>query len=195
MANTGKNLLALLLLILLAFPAGAAMDSWDTAKSRERCVVIGEGGDSLTISLAEGARIRIVSTDGVEEVVEVDLSGIEDIVEVALAQTKEIFADLAEMQIEMKLGSENSFTLYDGETEVFVDLEAIMAGVGRLLAEVCEDINYGYDDHTGGTLDEKRTYPDDGVNADKEDLQKELDELREELSRLRTELRHQRQRQ
>lgn len=172
--NSRNIVLAAGLVALLA-PAALAGDKTESDR-KSRHLVFGDEFENITIN-TEGSELTItMSEDGKSKVAVVDMSQ----VGLMLGETmSELTEALSELQMEFRMGQDNSISLAIEDEEWQVDLDAIMAEVGHALEGAFRDFD------TDNWSHHSHHYQADD---DTEDLQEELDALRDELKDLQREL-------
>lgn len=105
----------------------------------------------------------------------------------AMAGLDEVFAELEERQLEVRLGDDNMITVETADEAIEVDLDIIFREVGHALETAIEDLDFGME--TAGWSRHYRLESADGRHDDStQDLEKELRELKKELLELQKEM-------
>lgn len=169
-----RQTFAALVLVILLAPAAARPDDPAAADApRKRLVAVQDGGGILTVDVAGGELIIVTrGGDGTTERI-VDLEQMGLLVQDGL---EGVFAALRDLQLDLHAGADNRVAVSHGGQTFEVDVDAIMAEVGRALQHGLGDIESG--DWTA-VRDRDR---------EADDLRAELRELKRELRRLEREL-------
>jgi chromosome segregation ATPase len=170
-----RNILLAMGLVALLAPGALAGEKSECEK-KSRHLVFGDQFDNITIN-TEGSELTItMSEDGKSKVAVVDMSQVGLLVNEGMSELAEA---LAELQMEFRMGQDNSISLSVDDEEWQVDLDAIMAEVGEALSDAFQDMD------TDSWSHHSHHYV---VSDDEEDLQEELEDLRQELKELQREL-------
>lgn len=181
MQRAAPYFLALGLAVLLPTVTSAAEPGTETAKSS---VVVkdGNGGD-VTVSLDKGMLTMISTEDGhtSTRVVDLQAAGLlaSDAIEGALAGLDDVFDELADLQLQFRLGQDNRLNLSYDDTDLELDLDQVMTQIASAVQSGLQEL-----DTSSWTSRQARW---DG--ASDEDLQRELADLKTEMEALRAELR------
>lgn len=165
----------------LLITTGAAL-AGDPDGSRTDCrkLVIGDSLENITIS-TEGPELTITMTEnGKSKMTVVDLDQVGNLVGESLSELAE---SLAAMQLEFRLGHDNSVSFADGEQEWNLDVNALLAEVGQALDGAFADL-----DSESWATHHRVRHSTRIHHADQADLQTEMDALRGELKDLKQEL-------
>lgn len=177
-----KSLLLLAGLAVLIIPASAALaeDKTDTDK-KVKHVIIGDREDNLIIN-SDGSELTIsFSEDGKSRVTIVDMEQVGHMVGESLSAAAEA---IAEMQLEIRMGNDNSFTFAMEDEEWEVDVNAIVSEVSAAFSGAFEDM----DEADWAHHRHYRTHHDEDLDEMQEELQDELNDLQDELKNLKKEL-------
>ena len=188
-----KSLLIVLLAVGVIFPAALAVakdKSQRDCQEKDHQIIIGNGdGGMLTIEkdgselvITEGtgddSRVTVVDIEQVGQMVGESLGGLVDLV--------------ADMQLEMRLGNDNNFTLAFDDEEIEVDFDAIFQELGEVLEGAFDEVDTGdWSSHRHHrTIDRTIDRTSDRIGHVHSDASRlELQELRRELKELKAELR------
>ena len=177
-----KSLLLLAGLAVLMVPASTALAEEKTDKDRQvKHVIIGDKEDNLIIN-SDGSELTIsYSEDGKSKVTIVDMEQVGFMVGESLSAAAEA---IAEMQLEIRMGNDNSFSFAMDDQEWEVDVNAIVSEVSAAFSGAFEEMD------DGGWAHHRhyRTDHDEDLEEMQEDLQDELEALQDELKDLKKEL-------
>ncbi len=184
LSRTIKYIVILVLAVGVLLPAAFAVAKDKPAcekKDTSRQLVFG-GGDSGTLTIAtEGSELIITEDDGDDtRVTVVDIDQVGQMVGDSLEGLIEMVGD---MQLQMRLGNDNNFTMAFDDEEVEVDFNAIFSELGQVLDGAFD----GMDTSDWSSHRHHRTIDVRGDDASREieDLRQELKELKAELRRLK----------
>ena len=172
----------------LAVCVRAAAADWEEPTQAKDAVIYSHANEHVRISMEDGSLLRITSGDGEEQVIEIDITLVEDAVQEAMAGVREVLADLATMQIEVQLGTEESIVFGDGDEHVLVALPEIMSEIRESLAEVLADVEIGIHNDLYRVHRDKMPV-EERVDTEIEELQEELRRLQAETEQLQAEIR------
>ena len=160
-------LLTILAVALLATGAFARdKDSRESGKEQSHATTLSIELEDDDLILTEGcgddSRIVVMNMDAVEEMMDEAFAGVSD-----------VLAELGDMQLEIRLGDDNTLSFADADTEWELDLGQIAVQIGAALEEGLGEFDSDEWTHSRQRLDD-----------DMEDLQDELEALRREMKQL-----------
>ncbi len=176
--NTIKTILLVtgIALFLLPTVTAVAKDKDDDSK-KAKPFVIGDEFENISIESDGSEWVITMTEDGKEKVAIVDM----DQVGIMVSETvSEFTSALAEMQMEFRLGNDNTFSFALEDEEWEVDFNEIMSEVAEALSESFDD----FDTDDWGHHRQYRSHENDSG----EDLEDEIADLRAELKNLKKEL-------
>ena len=145
--------------------------------------VIDDSGERVTITLEDGAMTIISSEDGqtTTQIMDVEAMSLmaADALDGAFDGMDEVLEQLAEMQIQVRMGEDNRMNLSYDETEFELDLD-------QVLAQVASAVKLGLDEIDTDDWTSQHGRWDDVSDSE---LRDELDNLKDEMKDLRRELR------
>jgi hypothetical protein len=146
-------------------------------------VIVGDDGEELTVTLADGALTMISTENGhtTTRIMDMEAMGLlaADAVEEAMWGMDEVLAELEDLQLDVHMGQDNRLNLKVDDTEFEVDLD-------QILSQVASAVQVGLDEIDTGDWTDRRSRWDDVSDAE---LRVELDNLKDEMKELRRELR------
>ena len=182
-----KSLLMVVGLAIILVPAGAALAEEKPEDGKKvKHVIIGDVDQNITIN-TDGSELTVIFTeDGKSKVAVVDMEQVGMIVGEGLS---EVTAALKEMQMDVRLGKDNSLSFALDDEEWAVDINAIMAEVGEALSGAFEGMDTdgwtSHNHHRTIHLDEDDEDQQEQLEAEMNALRDELQALKDELARLK----------
>jgi hypothetical protein len=171
----GKRLPVIIIAVLVCV-AATAVRAGDPAEERGRVVVIGDGDETVTVTMEDGALTVTREEGGSTSVHMVDMTQVGALVGEALADLDEHLALLADLQLDVHMGSDNRLNV-SWEDETFeVDVNEIMV-------QVSEALSAGFDEFETGDWSSVHAR-----DRGEDELRRELRELKAEMRQLRREL-------
>jgi hypothetical protein len=188
-----KFLLSLLIRALPAI-AVAVATAGDEDRPRDKTVTISDGEESINISIVEGPILRIVTDNGDEDIVEIDLSQLDEIVDGAMDDVADALDELSDFELDLHLGESSTLSIFDGEDEFYLNISEIMEQAGEVLADALDEISLAWDDETADSRERWSEADSDRMRDEAEELRQEVERLRAEIVELQKELRRTKQR-
>jgi len=183
MQRPTRFILALSILAVLSQPASAISAEPEPHDTKPVSTAACNGDQDVTVSLDKGV-LTVVSTEkGKTSTRVVDLEAASvlaaDVVDDTLAGMDDVFDQLADLQLQCRLGQDNRLNLTFEDTDFELDLDQIMAQVASAVQSGLQEID------TSEWTSQHDRWDDDSD----EELQSELADLKAEMEDLRTELR------
>ena len=137
--HSWKLLMVVAGLMALLIPVATTLAEDKTDEDRNvKHIILGDEYENLTIN-SDGSELTIsYSGDGKSKVTVVDMEQVGNLVGESLTAAMET---LAEMQLEFRVGQDNTFKFAMEEQEWEVDIDAIMSEVGEALSGAFDDLD------------------------------------------------------
>lgn len=153
-----------------------------------RIVILGDDGEELTVTLANGALTVISTEDGctTTRIMDMEAMGLlaADAVEEAMSGMDDVLAELDDLQLDMHMGQDNRLNLKLDDTEFELDLDQIVSQVASAVQSGLDEIDTSDWTDQRGRWDD---VSDDELRTELDSLKDEMEELRRELRRLQQE--------
>ncbi len=188
MRHVTTILLAAALAVLPLAAAAVPADESPQQPEHRTVTVATDDGHHFEIHLVEGEGLWVVDLDEGEEVCRLDLQELRQEMVEAAREVQEALAELKEAEFAVQLGGdENVVRFRRGDSEVELDLGAIVQGVGRALASLGEidAVHHSRVQAAGGDRQEIEQ-----LRAQLDELQRQIEDLEKELREVRRRARH-----